>query len=103
MPTNCPPGLKFRFGEDVKMTEVVSDPAVRNPTGIDVDRAGRIWAVNCHTHFRPDDYAGPEHDEVIVYSDVDGDGKFEASKVFYRRTVATMAAWLHRRRGGARQ
>ena len=74
----------------VKLTLVAEHPQLATPTGIDVDAQGRIWAVATHTHFRPDDYDGPEHDEILVFSDADGDGKAELRQVFYEATVATM-------------
>jgi putative membrane-bound dehydrogenase-like protein len=89
IPANCPPELRtLRPG--VTLTEVVANPAVMTPTGIDVDRQGRIWAVSTHTHFRPTDYSGPKHDSVIVYADRDGDGRHESSTLFYEQTDATM-------------
>ena len=49
-----------------------------------------IWVVATHTHFRPDDYVGPEHDEILVFHDPDRDGKAEQRLVFYNATDATM-------------
>jgi putative membrane-bound dehydrogenase-like protein len=74
----------------VKLTLVAEHPQLATPTGIDVDAQGRIWAVATHTHFRPDDYEGPEHDEVLIFSDKDGDGTAETREVFYNATTATM-------------
>jgi putative membrane-bound dehydrogenase-like protein len=68
----------------VHLTLVAEHPAVMTPTGIDVDDSGNVWVVCSHTHFRPDDYEGPEHDEVVV---IQPDG---ARRVFYVRTDATM-------------
>ena len=68
----------------VTLTLVAEQPAVVTPTGIDVDAAGNVWAVACHTHFRPDDYNGPAHDEVLVFG-TDG-----SRRVFYEQTTATM-------------
>lgn len=83
-PRDLDPRLRFER-PGVRLTLVAEHPDVVTPTGIDVDTAGRIWAVSSHTHFRPDDYDGPEHDEVIVYQ-VDND----ARTVFYNKTDATM-------------
>ena len=63
---------------------VAEHPDVVTPTGIDVDADGAVWVISCHTHFRPKDYDGPEHDEVIKLS---ADGE---RTVFYSRTDATM-------------
>jgi len=74
----------------VTLSLIAEHPRLATPTGIDVDAQGRIWAVATHTHFRPDDYEGPEHDEVLIFSDKDGDGTAETRDVFYNATVATM-------------
>lgn len=89
VPVDCPPGISY-LRPGIKLTEVVTDPAVMTPTGIDVDARGRIWAVSSHTHFRPENYQGPEHDSVMIYSDGDGDGRHESSQLFYQQTDATM-------------
>lgn len=69
----------------LKLTLVVKHPDIVTPTGIDIDDKGRIWAVSSHTHFRPDPYDGPEHDEILIF---DADGKNR--QVFYNKTEATM-------------
>ena len=74
----------------VTLSLVAEHPDLATPTGIDVDAQGRIWVVATHTHFRPDDYVGPEHDEVLIFSDKDGDGKAEKRELFYSATDATM-------------
>ena len=74
----------------VEVTLVAEHPDLATPTGIDVDAEGRIWVVATHTHFRPEDYVGPEHDEILIFSDEDGDGRAETRDIFYNATVATM-------------
>ena len=80
---NFRPQLKYHES-GIKLTVVAEQPAVVTPTGIDVDAAGRVWVVSSHTHFRPEDYDGPEHDEVVV---LHPNGE---RSVFYDRTDATM-------------
>jgi putative membrane-bound dehydrogenase-like protein len=84
VPAELPPHIEL-LQPGVKLTLLAEHPALVTPTGIDVDAQGRIWTVSCHTHFRPQGYAGPEHDEVLVF---DRDGKNR--RVFYNRTTATM-------------
>ncbi len=74
----------------VKMSLVAEHPDLSTPTGIDVDEQGRIWIVATHTHFRPDDYVGPEHDEILVFKDTNGDGRADSRIVFYNATESTM-------------
>ncbi len=69
----------------VTLTLVAEHPDIATPTGIDVDVDGNIWAVACHTHMPPDDYAGPKFDEILVFSP---DGKTRS--VFYNATFHTM-------------
>ena len=69
----------------LKLTMLAEHPDLVTPTGIDVDIDGSIWAVSCHTHFRPTAYEGPEHDEILVF-DADGSNR----RVFYNKTDATM-------------
>lgn len=68
----------------VRLTVVAEHPDVATPTGIDVDAEGNVWVVSSHTHFRPEDYVGPEHDEVVVIAP---EGE---RRVFYAATDATM-------------
>lgn len=84
-----PPGISSPL-PGVALTMVAEHPSLATPTGIDVDAQGRIWVVATHTHFRPDDYVGPEHDEILIFEDRDGDGTTESRHVFYCATDATM-------------
>ncbi len=74
----------------VTLSLVAEHPGLATPTGIDVDDQGRVWVVATHTHFRPDDYVGPEHDEILIFTDKDGDGSMERRDLFYNATDATM-------------
>ncbi|QDU10714.1 PVC-type heme-binding CxxCH protein [Gimesia aquarii] len=80
----------------VRISLVAEHPDLSTPTGIDVDEQGRIWVVATHTHFRPDDYVGPEHDEILVFTDRNGDGSTVQRQVFYNATDATMDLELGR-------
>ena len=84
VPTDLPPQIET-LKPGVKMTLLAEHPALVTPTGIDVDEKGRIWLAACHTHFRPEGYEGPQHDEILVF---DADGKNR--RVFYNKTDATM-------------
>lgn len=68
----------------VTITQIAQQPAIQTPTGIDVDRDGKIWTISCHTHFRTKEYQGPEKDEILVF---DPQGN---RRVFYQKTEATM-------------
>ncbi len=68
----------------VTLTLLAEHPEIVTPTGIDIDQSGNIWAVASHTHFRPSEYDGPEHDEILVFS------KHGKRNVFLNKTTATM-------------
>ncbi|MBE7497484.1 MAG: c-type cytochrome [Verrucomicrobiaceae bacterium] len=84
VPTDLAPQIET-LKPGVKMTLLAEHPALVTPTGIDVDDKGRIWLAACHTHFRPEGYEGPQHDEILVF---DAEGKNR--RVFYNKTDATM-------------
>jgi len=90
VPAALPPEVEI-LQPGVKLTMLAEHPALVTPTGIDVDAGGRIWVVSSHTHFRPEGYAGPAYDEVLVFNR-DGAGR----KVFYSKTTATMDLELGR-------
>ena len=68
----------------VQLTLVAEHPDVVTPTGLDVDSSGNVWLICSHTHFRPENYEGPEHDEVVI---IKPDG---TRSVFFNETTATM-------------
>ena len=72
------------------MTLVVEHPDIATPTGIDVDEEGKVWAVACHTHMPPDDYAGPKFDQVLVFDPSSQDDRTHGRRVFYEATFHTM-------------
>ena len=69
----------------LKLTLLAEHPDLVTPTGIDVDDKGNIYTISCHTHFRPEGYDGPIHDEVVVFNK---EGKNR--RVFYNKTDMTM-------------
>ena len=84
VPTDLPPEIQI-LQPGVKLTLLVEHPDLATPTGLDVDTQGNLWTVSCHTHFRPAGYAGPVHDEILVF---DKHGKNR--RVFYAKTDQTM-------------
>lgn len=86
-------GLELQTG--VELTLLAEHPDLVTPTGIGVDAAGNLWVVACHTHFRPEGYVGPEHDEVLIF---DSNGKNR--RLFYNRTKTTMQLLLERSASG---
>ena len=83
-PSHADDGVQVKQPQS-RLTLIAEQSDVVTPTGIDVDEKGQIWVVSSHTHFRPENYDGPEHDEVVVLS-ADGSKR----RVFYNKTTATM-------------
>ncbi|HEX7448390.1 MAG TPA: PVC-type heme-binding CxxCH protein [Pirellulales bacterium] len=67
-----------------------AEPQLVTPTGIAVDDRGRVLVIESHTHFRPDDYAGPPADRIRVFEDTDGDGRADRISTFFEGTRFTM-------------
>jgi hypothetical protein len=74
----------------VQLELVAEHPTLMTPTGVDVDHRGRVWLIASHTHFRPEGYVGPKHDEVVVLSGKHKLGDTTSRTVFYNKTDATM-------------
>ena len=85
-PPSPPRTLDSRFVFEL----IAAEPAIVTPTGITVDRRGRILVVESHTHFRPVGYQGPPADRIRVFEDRDGDGKPECTGTFFEGTQKTM-------------
>ncbi|MBL9122538.1 MAG: c-type cytochrome [Planctomycetaceae bacterium] len=66
------------------------EPDIVTPTGVAVDARGRVLVVECHTHFPPENYAGPTHDRLRWLLDNDGDGRAETFTTYYEGMRATM-------------
>ena len=84
VPAEIPPQIEASQ-PGVKLTLLAEHPDLVTPIGIDVDAQSRIYVVSSHTHFRPQGYPGPGHDEILVF---DRDGK--RRHVFYDKTDKTM-------------
>ena len=50
----------------VRLSVVAEHPDIATPTGVDVDKNGRIWTVACHTHMPPKDYDGPALEKEVL-------------------------------------
>jgi putative membrane-bound dehydrogenase-like protein len=66
-------------------------PQIVTPTDVDVDRLGRVWAIESNTHFRPASYKGHSSDRVLIFSDDDHDGKADRVEMFADGFVHAMS------------
>jgi len=74
----------------IRIDLFAEQPLIATPTGLDVDSHGRVWAIECNTHFRPENYPGHPSDRILVFSP-DENGRATAATVFADGFTATMS------------
>ncbi len=67
---------------------VAAEPMIQNPTSIDIDPRGRIWATECVNYRKYLDLR-PEGDRVVILEDTNGDGEADKAKTFYQNKELT--------------
>lgn len=70
-------------------------PDIVTPTGLAIDKQGRVFVAESHTHFRPDDYDGPEADRILIFEDTDGDGRADKRTIFHEGFTHVMDIEFH--------
>ncbi len=80
---------------ELKIELFASEPMIQQPIGATFDKAGRLIVIESHTHFRPKDWKGPQHDQIVVLEDTDGDGKADKREVIFSETEMTMDIATH--------
>ena len=83
----------------LKIELFAEQPLIATPTGLDVDSRGRVWAIECNTHFRPENYPGHPSDRILVFGAPADAGKVNPPVVFADGFTATMSvavrpAWM---------
>ncbi len=78
----------FKTPDGLHATLFAAEPMIQNPTNIDIDHIGRVWATECV------DYRGylklrPEGDRVVILQDTDGDGLADKEVTFYQSPELT--------------
>src|SRR5688572_1305879 len=66
----------------LQLTLVAEAPEIVTPIGVNVDRRGRVYVVESHTHFPKPEYPGPKSDRVRLFEDANGDGKADRITTF---------------------
>src|SRR5258707_5353973 len=69
-----PPGFQ--------VTLFAGEPDVMQPVAFDFDDKGRLWVVECFSY---PDFKSQDSDRIVIYTDKDGDGRFDERKVFFDR------------------
>ncbi|TWU04605.1 PVC-type heme-binding CxxCH protein [Stieleria varia] len=90
------PELPLALDDRLTIELFASEPDVVTVTGLTVDSQGRVLVVESHTHFRPEDYDGPETDRIRLLEDTDGDGRADRIETFFSGTTQTMNIAAHR-------
>ena len=72
-----------------------SEPLIQTPIGMTFDKKGRLIVIESHTHFRPKNWTGPEHDQIVCLSDTNSDGKADKREVIFADSDMTMDIATH--------
>jgi putative membrane-bound dehydrogenase-like protein len=67
--------------EGFQVTLFAGEPDVRQPIGFCLDDRGRLWVAEAYNY--PTHNAEPASDRILIFEDVDGDGRFDKRTVFY--------------------
>lgn len=67
--------------EGFRVTAFAGEPDVKQPIAMTIDDRGRVWVAEAYAYpiKVPDDEA---QDRILIFEDVDGDGKFDKRTVF---------------------
>ena len=76
--------------EAAQATLFAADPLIQTPIGMTFDKQGRLLVIESQTHFRPKDWKGPAHDQIVWLKDTKGKGKAEGRQVIFDQTDMTM-------------
>ncbi|HIG31384.1 MAG TPA: c-type cytochrome [Verrucomicrobiales bacterium] len=76
---------KFKIREGFKIELFASEkefPDLRNPVQMSFDNRGRLWVavLPSYPHYKPG--GKRPHDKLLIFEDIDGDGKADTQKVF---------------------
>ena len=65
--------------EGFKATLFAGEPDVMQPIAFDFDDRGRLWVVECFSY---PDFKNQGRDRILIFTDKDGDGRFDTRTVF---------------------
>ena len=78
----------FTAAPGLEATLFTAEPMIQNPTNIDIDHHGRVWAVECVDYRKYMDLR-PEGDRVVILEDTDGDGLADKETTFFQSPKLT--------------
>ena len=77
-------GMKdFKTPPGLKASLFAAEPMIQNPTNMDIDAKGRVWAVEC-VNYRKWTNLRPEGDRVVILEDTKGTGEADKETTFYQ-------------------
>jgi putative membrane-bound dehydrogenase-like protein len=73
----------FRTAPGFKVNVFAAEPDVQNPIAMAWDGRGRLWVAENYTYAeRPKKFELALRDRIVIFTDRDGDGRFDERKVF---------------------
>ena len=78
----------FTTPAGLKASLFAAEPMIQNPTNIDIDHHGRVWATECVNYRKYMDLR-PEGDRVVILEDTNGDGLADKEITFYQSPELT--------------
>jgi putative membrane-bound dehydrogenase-like protein len=73
---------RMKLPEGFRATLFAAEPNVMHPIAFDFDDRGRLWVVECFSY---PEFKVQDRDRVLIFTDRDGDGRFDERKVFLER------------------
>jgi putative membrane-bound dehydrogenase-like protein len=75
----------FTTPAGLKASLFAAEPMIQNPTNIEIDHTGRVWATE-NVNYRKYTDLRPEGDRVVILEDTNGDGLADKEITFYQST-----------------
>lgn len=72
----------MQLPEGFRATLFAGEPDVQQPIGFCIDDRGRLWVAEAYSY---PDHTRTGNDRILIFEDVDGDGRFDKRTVFYDR------------------
>src|SRR5436190_16097731 len=66
----------------LQLTLFAAEPDILTPIGLAIDKRGRLFVVESHTHFPRTNYPGPKFDRIKIFTDTRVAGKPERIAIF---------------------
>lgn len=77
---------RISLPDGFRATLFAAEPHVAQPICIQFDDRGRLWVAECYSYESSGGpWNQPVHDRILIFEDLDGDGRFDRRKVFWDR------------------